>query len=507
MKRNALFSLDDNSRSVEFSELLVEAGWQIIATDETAKIIKEGGIKVTYISDYVNENQYTEFPPTLHPFIEKALTTDCLDSIELVYIIPYSIKSGNDVGGHTLLALAAKGRRIPVMSSDDMKIVVNEIVNDGVISRELHNRLIAKAYYSNITHYSSLLSDQDAYELIYGEKVYDLLNGENPYQVPASLMASNYKDSLSLCEFTKVSGDAPCFTNMADMDCILQTLCLAFESIMLNIGRRPFICIGAKHGNACGMGISFDSPVSSVHKALWGNPRSIWGGEVITNFHIDYNLAEILLNSAKREKKFNSAYWSLDMVISPSFSQDAINILNKKKSRKLFENEALIKPFIADTKKSFRYIRGGMLCQAPANYVFNLSECDYADKNIYSDDEITSLIIAWVVAFTSSHGGNEVAIAKDSALIAAAGGPSTVEAVGTAIERAFECKHDCDGSVFSVDAFFPFLDAPQLLKRAGCSIGVIPRGGIMFEEVEKYFFDNNISCIFLHKEYRGFCRH
>ena len=56
------------------------------------------------------------------------------------------------------------------------------------------------------------------------------------------------------------------------------------------------------------MGVSFESAESAIEIALWGNPRSIWGGELITNFLVDKKLAEILLQSSKREKNFNSAF-------------------------------------------------------------------------------------------------------------------------------------------------------------------------------------------------------
>ncbi len=507
MKRKALFSLNDTSRAAEFAKLLVDAGWEVIGSKETLDILRPENIMVTDIADFTEEREDFGFPPSLHPKIEFALTTSCENPIDLVFVLTYPLTAGNDVGGHTILALAAKGRRIPVMCNEDMEDVTREIAKYGDISQSLHNKLISKANFINATHYANLLQEQDDYETLFGSRSYDLLNGENPYQVPASTFVSSHDDPLSLLNFIKVSGENPCFTNMADADCILETLCLSVDAFQLNIGRMPFICIAAKHGNACGMGISFESPKSAIESALWGNPRSIWGGEVITNFPIDMNLAEILLKSPKREARLSSEFWSLDIIIAPSFAEDAIRSLGKRKTRKLFENPALKNPFKRMARYIHRPVRGGLLRQPPADYILNLEECSNINVNNFSNDKIVSIIIAWVVAFTSNHGGNEVAIAKDNALLGIGGGPSTVEAADTAIKRALECGHNCANSVFAADAFFPFDDSPQLLIQAGCTGGVVPGGGAAHEDIKKYFLNNSISCGFIPEEYRGFCRH
>ncbi len=507
IKRKAIFSLNDTSRAVEFAELLVGAGWEVVGSKETIEILGPKNIPVTDIADFTGEKEDFGFPPSLHPSIEFALTTDCENPIDLVFILTYPLTVGNDVGGHTILALAAKGGRIPVMCNEDMEVVTKEIAEHGDISQPLRNKLISKANFVTATHFANLLKGQDDHEILLGTKSYDLLNGENPYQVPASAFVSDHDDPLSLLNFIKVAGENPCFTNMADADCILEVLCLSVEAFQLNMGRMPFICIGAKHGNACGMGVSFESPESAIESALWGNPRSIWGGEVITNFPIDEKLAEILLKSSKREECLSSAFWSLDIIMAPSFVEEAIEILSKKKARKLFKNSAVTKPSQRANKYMLRPVRGGFLRQPTADYILNLKECSNINIDSFSDDTIIDMIIAWVVAFTSSHGGNEVAIAKDNALLGAGGGPSTVEAADTAIKRAHDCGHDCANSVFAADAFFPFDDAPQLLKQAGCTGGVVPGGGTTHEDIKKYFMDNNISCGFIPEEYRGFCRH
>ena len=503
----ALFSLNDTTRAAEFAEQLISAGWKILASTETAKVLKNKKIPVLDIANFTNIKKNFKFPPTLHPKIESALTTNSKNSIDLVYILTYPNSKGADVGGHTVLALAAKGRRVPITNNKDMEKVVKIICNKKKIGKKIREELILKANYQNSKFYMNNISRKKNHEIIFGEKSFNLMNGENPYQIPSSAFITDIKDTLSLLNLKRISGERPCFTNMADADCIIKTLCLVFEAFQLNMKQIPYICIAAKHGNACGVGVNFNSPETSIKKALWGNPRSIWGGELITNFRVDDDLADMILKNSKREKLFNSAFWMLDLVIAPSFSKNAIKLLGKRKKRKLFENIALKKPFTKKNKNDLRMVRGGFLVQPSKSYILNLKKCKNINFKNFNDDKIISMIIAWAVAFSSSHGGNEVAIAKDSGLIGAGGGPSTIEATKVAIERSRENGHNSIDAVFAADAFFAFDDAPKALIAAGCDHGIVPGGGKMFNSIKKYFADNNVVCGFIPEKYRGFCRH
>jgi len=87
------------------------------------------------------------------------------------------------------------------------------------------------------------------------------------------------------------------------------------------------------------------------------------------------------------------------------------------------------------------------------------------------------------------------------------GGPSTVEAVEMAVHRAQFCGHDLKDSVFVADAFFPFIDAPEILIRSGCKYGIVPKGGKNFERVQALFTEHNIQVFYLPSSIRGFCKH
>ena len=506
MKHTALFSLNDTSCADQFAGQLINLGWEIVASAETVGLLETKGIEAQSIADFTGVKEDYGFPPTLHPKVEYALTGSGKPRIDLVYIIPYPLSAGNDIGGRTILALAVKGGRIAVMNIEDMKQVVSEISN-GNITEELRLKLANKVCYEIAKHYSSLVTNKEQFDFITGCLSYKLMNGENPYQLSASAFISNIEDdSLALLKFKPVSGEAPCFTNIADADSILTTISLAAEAFKLNINSMPYLCVAAKHGNACGFGVSIVSPAQAIEKALWGNPRSIWGGEVITNFPIDAQLAELLFRSEQREQKLGDKHWMLDLVMSPSFSLEAISILGKRIGRKLFENEALEFPSLKKSGFAYRMVRGGFLRQPPLSYILNLQECKKIGNDL-SESEILSLILGWSVAYSSNHGGNEVALAKDGALLSAGGGPSTVEAAKVAVSRAIECGHDTKSATFVADAFFPFTDAPSVLCEAGIKTGCVPSGGKYESVIKDFFHARGLTMAYLPQEFRGFCRH
>jgi len=110
MKKYALFSVNKTEGILHFAKVLASIGWHVIATDRPYETLKNVGLDVISITDFVNIKERYGFPPTLHPKIEYLLTDyTAEEKIEIVYNITYDLDTGNDVGGYALLALAAKG--------------------------------------------------------------------------------------------------------------------------------------------------------------------------------------------------------------------------------------------------------------------------------------------------------------------------------------------------------------------------------------------------------------
>ena len=504
----ALFSLFDTGNVLSVARRLIDCDWTIIATNNVVEILKKNGLEVMDVADFLNIKEAYPFPPTLHPKMELSLTTNEVEPIHLVFDTTYPLSEGNDVGGHTLLAFAAKGSRIVVSNQNDMEKVMDQIQTDGKVDAEFHDLLIRKAYEKISRHYlalseASLTIKGDPQK---GSDKISLKEGENPYQVPANLIIEDFEDPLSLGNFEQVSGDSPCFTNVADWDSILKILCSLCNVFKKYFNKVPYIFIAAKHGNPCGLGISWGSPEKALELGLFGNPKSVWGGEVITNFQIDSVVGQMLLRSEKRKEMLGNLHWMLDIILAPSISAEAIEILGKRKERKLYSNPALKEPNMDEAQWSSRPVRGGRLEQPPNNFILDLSDSKVFTSSVENKIK-ESLAIAWGVAFHSNHGGNEVVIAKEGQLLGVGGGPSTIEAVEMAVHRAKSCGHNLEDSVFVADAFFPFTDAPEILIQAGCKYGIVPKGGKIFEKVQALFVDHNIEVFYLPSSIRGFCRH
>ena len=509
LELRALFSLHDTTHAVEFASDLHQMGWEIVCTSETHSLLKEHLVPSTTIELYTGIIESYGVPPTLHPKVELALTKDDQDSrIDLVFDIPYPITKGYDVGGTALLALAVKGGKIPVFMNDDMKRVISEFKTNAKIDDELRSSLVAKANLFIAHYYIQMLQQAgNGGDGWVGTPVMKLLTGENPYQVPCHLFGfPENEDPLSISRFEQLSGVAPCFTNLADLDNIIHTLCLAYEAFNKRFGKTPYLALAAKHGNACGFGTDWDNPEIALEKALFGNPTAIWGGEFICNFPINENLAKLLYENNNRKKSLGSGWWMLDVIAAPSISSEAISVLARRKDRKLLVNKALAAPELADSAWSIRPIRGGFLRQPPANYVLNLEEAEFNDSN-FTEQNIGSLILAWAVSWSSNLGGNEVSLVKDLQLIGSGGGPATTIAAQNAVSRAREQGHPTESSVFAADAFFPFTDAPEILIQAGCDRGLVPKGGKHEQEVRQYFQNHSISVCYVPEQFRGFCRH
>ncbi|MCJ7622831.1 MAG: hypothetical protein MUO76_04955, partial [Anaerolineaceae bacterium] len=154
----ALFSLFDTTQALRFSKALIELGWEILATQETVDILEEEGIPCRDMASFTGVHTDYGFPPTLHPKMEYALTAkDAPERIELAYVISYPFDIGSDIGGRTLLGLAAKGNRIPVMLHTDFDRVIAELQHESKVSDGLRAELIQKTNAEIAGHYLKLV--------------------------------------------------------------------------------------------------------------------------------------------------------------------------------------------------------------------------------------------------------------------------------------------------------------------------------------------------------------
>lgn len=485
----ALISVYDKRGIIDFSLELNKLGWEIISTGGTSKILKEAGIKVVDVSEI------TKFPEildgrvkTLHPNIHggllykrdnekhvKTLKDLGINSIDMVvnnlYPFEETVKKEGvtqeevieniDIGGPSMIRAAAKNYKDVTVVVDplDYEKVLDELKSKGKTSIELR-RYLARKVFEYTAYYDSLISNYfNRLESIdYPEKISlsfkdkeELRYGENPHQ-----KAAFYKevDNLegTIAGAKKLHGKELSFNNINDGNGALEIL-KEFE--------EPTI-VAVKHANPCGIG-SGENLLEAYSKAYESDKISIFGGIIAANREIDEEVA----------KRINEIF--IEIVMAPSFSKEALEVLTTKKNIRILEIPNIMKKdyLSYDIKK----VLGGMLIQERNTRLFK-KELKTVTNRKPTEKEMEDLIFGWkAVKGVKSNG---VLLAKDKGTIGIGMGEvNRVWAVEAAIQRG-GCK--TKGSVLASDGFFPFKDSVEALAKAGVTAIIQPGGSLRDEE-------------------------
>ena len=194
-------------------------------------------------------------------------------------------------------------------------------------------------------------------------------------------------------------------------------------------------------------------------KAYEGDPVSIFGGIVAAKGEVDKETAEQMV------KIF------LEIVIAPSFSKEALDILKTKQNLRVLELKDIDRK-ITNNIHNHKKVLGGLLVQS---YDIELiEELKTVTKKSPSPKEIEDMLFAMkVVKHTKS---NAIVVAKDKATLGiGAGQTNRIWAAKQAIEHSGEKVR---GAVMASDAFFPFNDCVEEAAKAGITAIIQPGGSI-----------------------------
>lgn len=558
-QKTALISVYNKEGITDFAKSLVDLGWKIISSGGTAKHLSDVGIPVTDVAEITGMPAILSHRVvTLHPKIQGGLlalnTPEHLAELEK-YGIPWidmvcvdlypledEIKNPNatresviektDIGGPTMIRSGAKGRRITICNIADRTKVIEWLKNSEPDREEFLNNLAAKAEFI-IARYcatSGWYHSGGKYKSIFGEEVAECAYGENAYQKPAGLYANGHGDSLAISNWQLVAGNPLSYNNICDLDRMMQTMTHIGAGFEKNFGLVPQIVIGAKHGNACGVGIGADE-IEAVDKMLQGDLRAIFGGSVMLNFPVDEKIADELIHKYSGEVRR-----LLDVVASPSFSPEAVEILSRKKGKcRLLVNKNIEKAGMnsIDMELRHRYVRGGFLLQP--NYTF---VPEFA-RTVLAKDVLKDIVLAWAIGSTSN--SNTITIVKDGRLYGnGVGQQDRVGAAKLAIFRADDAakfakeqqinfdsgrfrpegggkqqnlsvaqeKADLENAVAYSDSFFPFTDGVEVLVNRGIKTIFSTSGSVNDEKTIELCKNKGINLIMLpDSEARGFYQH
>ena len=523
---------------VEFARRLIALDWKILASGGTAKKLAEAGLPVTDIATIVGVpilgHRVVSLSREIHAGLlalnseehRAELALHGILRIDLVLIDLYpleqelarpsatldSILELEDIGGPTGLSSGAKGKRIVVCEPVDREPVLTMIETGEPFSEDFREFLAAKADYV-VSRYRMLTAryrGKGVFEALHGTRVAECLYGENGYQVPAGLYQGHTDDPLAISRFKLVQGTAPSYNNWCDVDRMLQTITHIGAGFEVNASyflMSPLVGLAVKHGNPCGGAYagSADS-IPLLRQVVEGDTLAIHGGLVMTNFPLDGDCAETLLQYATK-----GSWRLLDGVLAPSFGEGAIRQLQRKKDKcRLLANSALLHTGVAslDTSRIFRPLRGGdFLVQPNYGYIPNFGDGSIVRYGPERSDLIPDLILAWGIGATSN--SNTITLVKDRMLIGnGVGQQDRVGAAELAIVRARRSGHSVEGSVAFSDSFFPFPDGVEALIHAGVKAVFATSGSVNDRATIDACVKKDVSLFMIpDKVGRGFFRH
>jgi phosphoribosylaminoimidazolecarboxamide formyltransferase/IMP cyclohydrolase len=231
-----------------------------------------------------------------------------------------------------------------------------------------------------------------------------------------------------------------------------------------------------KHNNACGLA-SRPKLVDAWNAALAGDPVSAFGGILITNVEVDAEAAE------EMHKLF------FEVVIAPSYSDGALEVLKQKKNRVL-----LIQKPCEFPKRQFRSLLNGVLEQDKDMSSQSGSDMNSVTTEKPTDSQFEDLVFAnKLVKHTKS---NTIVLAKNKQLLASGCGmTSRVDALNFAITKAKSFNFDLSGAVMASDAFFPFPDCVEIAHNQGIDTVVQPGGSIKDSQSVDYCNNNGMAMV------------
>ena len=499
----ALLSVSNKSGLVPFATRLAALGWELVSTGGTSKALRDAGLTVSDVSDH------TKFPEmldgrvkTLHPVVHggllarrdlpahmAAIADHGIAPIDMVVVNLYPFREtaarpgvhaeevieNIDIGGPSMLRSAAKNHEAVWVVTDpaDYERVLDAI-ESGYENQELR-RLLAEKVYAHTASYDAAIAAWFAGQR--GERFPELVTvpltlqqslryGENPGQA-AAFYVERHGEGLGA--LVQRGGKELSFNNLLDLEgALLATDPFAGETA----------CAIIKHTTPCGLATG-TSALDAYKKALACDPVSAFGSVIAFTVPVDGAAAEAI------------ASLFVECIVAPEFSEDAVEVLGRKKNLRVLEGRARWSTGMLD----FKRVRGGILVQDRSPSVLTDEAWKVVTKRAPTPEEHTDLLFAWRAV--SSVKSNAIVLARGGATIGiGAGQMSRVDASFLAVHKARSVGHETVGAALGSDAFFPFRDSIDQVAEAGVRAIVQPGGSVRDEEVIAAADEKGIAMVF-----------
>ena len=487
--KTALISVSDKTGIVDLAKSLHALGIQLISTGGTASLLKEAGLPVMKVNDI------TGFPEimdgrvkTLHPKIHggllarlnnpkhvEAMQEHGINSIDLAIVNLYPFEKtisqkgidpetcieNIDIGGPAMVRASAKNFEWTaiVVNPKNYHGLLEQLQHNGCLNLAFRKQLAGEAF-AHTAYYDAMISRWFAEQQ--GIAFPDMLNlsfakdqslryGENPHQ-----HAALYGSFSAI--FTQLHGKELSYNNIMDIDAASR-IALEFDD--------PVTVI-VKHNNPCGVGIG-ETLSEAYHKAFATDTVSPFGGILAFNREIDLPTAETI-----------HALFA-EVLIAPSFSDEALALLTKKKDRRLLLcNYDALKEAI--TGNHIRSVAGGLLIQNEDAQLLNDDAVHIVTDRHPTEEESKAMHFAWCIAKHVK--SNAIVYASsDRTLAIGAGQMSRLDSARIAVKKAQDAGIDLKGCAVASDAFFPFADGMLQAVEAGATAVIQPGGSVRDAEV------------------------
>ena len=470
----ALLSVWDKTDIIDLAKKLNEQKFSIMSSGGTGKALGEAGIKYTEVSSY------TGFPEmmdgrvkTLHPKVhggllgrrqidDAVMAKHGISRIDLLVVNLYPFEAMSqkkmgleeliefiDVGGPAMIRAAAKNYKdvAVVVDPADYPMIIKSIGGSGITADD--RLMLAKKAFARTAAYDAAISNY-----LYGLEApfpptfsaqfshgRALRYGENPHQ-----QAAVY-GTRGIAGTEPIQGKQMSYNNYLDVNAGVGLL-REFE--------EPAAVI-VKHNNPCGVATAREV-LQAYLTAREVDPVSAYGSVVSVNREVDRKFAEEICNTF------------VEVIVAPSFSKDALDIMKKKENMRVL---VLPEKIEAD---EIRTIDGGVLVQRTPAYQEHWEVITDRDP---TPEEMKALQLAWKVCKHTKR--NTIIFADQQRTLGiGAGQMSRVDSAKIAIEKA--CA-PLKGSAVASDAFLPFSDTLEVAAKAGATALVQPGGSIRDKEV------------------------
>jgi len=374
-----------------------------------------------------------------------------------------------DIGGISLIRGAAKNYEdVIIVPSMDYYSQLEKLLDEKNGSSDLEDRkYFSAAAFDISSHYDTAIfnylnADHQIESFKYSERTKKSLRyGENPHQKGAF-----YGDFSAF--FEQLHGKEVSYNNLIDIEAAVQLIAEFQNQTAFGI---------LKHNNACGFAIA-DSVKDAYLKAFESDTLSAFGGVLVTNKEVDFQAAETI----------TSLFF--EILIAPSYSEEALGILKQKKNRIL-----LIQKQDFNREQQFRSLLNGVIVQDYNSKTDQKSDLKTVTKREPSNDEIDALLFASKLSKHTK--SNTIVLAtKDRLVSSGVGQTSRVDALEQAIEKAKKFDLSLSQAVMASDAFFPFPDCVEIANKAGIKAVIQPGGSVKDQLSVDYCNEHDMAMVF-----------